>query len=125
MKMKWLTPRQRSRSKGAGGTRKRGGLKDRKQTKKKKHVIMKEDLIVSLSLGAPVHCPVVSVRPEPDPPRRRPAAANTESSSSLHPESLYLPLLTDLFAYLGKKKTIAGLYRIRRLSCPSCLVCSD
>lgn len=105
--------------------RKRGGLKERK-----KPVIIKEALIVSLSLGAPVHCPVVSVRPEPDPPRRRPAAANTESSSSQHPESLYLPLLTVLFLNLKlqveKKntvKTITGLYK--KVGRCARLVCSD
>lgn len=47
----------------------------------------REDLIVSLSLGAPVHCPALSAGSEPDPLRRRPAAAKTESSSSQHPES--------------------------------------
>lgn len=61
-------------------------------------------MIVSLSLAAPVHCPALSVGPEPDPLRRRPAAANTGSSSSQHPESLYLPLSTVL---CGKVKTIS------------------
>lgn len=53
-----------------------------------------EELIVSLFLGAPVHCPALSVGPEPDLLRRRPAAANTESFSSQHPESSHLPLFT-------------------------------
>lgn len=53
-----------------------------------------QGLVASLSLGAPVHCPALSVGPEPGPLPRRPAAANTESSSSQHPESSYLPLLT-------------------------------
>lgn len=48
----------------------------------------------SLFLGAPVHCPVLSVGPEPGPLPRRLAAANFESFSSQHPESSYLPLFT-------------------------------
>lgn len=79
-----------------------GRLQEREKTYKKR-----EDLIVSLSLGAPVHCPALSVGPEPGPLRRRPAAANTESSSSQHPESSYLPLLTvfllNLRLHEGKK----------------------
>lgn len=62
--------------------------RERRELKKAKR---RDDLIVSLSLGAPVHCPAVSVGPEPGPLRRRPAAANTESSSSQHPESSHLP----------------------------------
>lgn len=58
-----------------------------------------EEEIVSLFLGAPVHRPVLSVGPEPGPLRRRPAAANSESSSSQLPESSNLPLF-PVFCYL-------------------------
>lgn len=86
-------------------------------------------LNVSLSLGAPAHCPAVSVRPEPDPPRRRPAAAKSESSSSRHPESslpLFTAFLRNLKDYTSNKKTgkttvvqkvsAFGLVSVRRIS---------
>lgn len=86
-------------------------------------------LNVSLSLGAPVHCPAASAGPEPGPPRRRPAAAKSESSSSQHPESslpLFTAFLRNLKDYKSNKKTgkttvvqevsAFGLVRVRRIS---------
>lgn len=95
--------------------RKRAGLGNREKTfQKRKKKRKKEDLTVSLSLGAPVHRPALSAGPELGPLRRRLAAANTESSSSQHPESSYLPLLTVLLLNLRLQveksvKTISGL----------------
>lgn len=65
-----------------------GKRKERKKTEREEEKMKKE---ISLSLGAPVHCPTLSVETPLGPPLRRLAAANTESSSSRRPESSCLP----------------------------------
>lgn len=84
---KSITP-DRERSGGGGAAPIRGEEREKRVGSENK------GSIVSLSPGSPVHSPAVCVSPGPGPPRRRPAAAKSESSSSQHPESSRSPFFT-------------------------------
>lgn len=87
----------------------------RNKTQNTDRKIERSGRIVSLSPGAPVHCPAPSGESEPGPPRRPPAAANTESSSSQHPGSSHLPLLTPEIVLLKLKKSRKTVNTVRGL----------
>lgn len=85
---------QKSTSFWPGAQRRSSSTATRGAHREKRQGADNKGLIVSLSPGSPVHCPAVSVSPGPGPPRRQPAAAKSESSSSQHPESSHLPFFT-------------------------------